>query len=116
MCRCGQTRSQHENGTGRCVIASARCHEFVLRFEEPFPVTVELIGRAAAAIVAELGVSPETARDAAMAALFAGRAHALERDTYIERVTAANHRLRQKLDQVEQEVTCLKESVRGVSA
>lgn len=109
-------KSQHENGTGRCVIASARCHEFVLKFEEPFPVTVALVGAAAAAIMAETGAGPEAARDAAMAALFAGRKHVLERDRYIERTRAENHRLRQLLDQAEAEIKCLKENVPGVSA
>ena len=115
-CRCGHLKSQHENGTGRCVIPAARCHEFVLRFDEPFPVTVALVGTAAAAIMAETGAGPEAARDAAMAALFAGRKHALERDHVIERTRAENHRLRQLLDQAEAEIKCLKESAPGVSA
>jgi hypothetical protein len=116
MCRCGHRKSEHEDGTGRCVVPAARCHEFVLKFEEPFPVTVELIGVAAAAIVAELGLDMGVARDAAMSALFAGRKHALERDTQIIRLRAENDRLRKHLARTEQELECLKGSVPGVSA
>jgi hypothetical protein len=93
-CRCGQLKSDHENGTGRCVFPAARCHEFVVRFVEPFPVTTTLVGLATDAVMSELGADPGYARDAAMAVLFAGRRHALERDHEIETVRAANNRLR----------------------
>ena len=43
-----------------------------------------------------------------MAALFAGRKHALERDHALERTRAENHRLRQLLDQAEAEIKCIK--------
>lgn len=93
-CRCGYLKSQHKDGTGGCVIAAARCHEFVVRFVEPFPVTTALVHAAADAVMSELGADPVYARDVAIAALFAGRRHALERDQEIESVRAANDRLR----------------------
>jgi len=87
----------------------------VLKFEEPFPVTVELVGQAAAAIMAELGVDMALARDAAMSALFAGRKHALERDTMVDRLRAENDRLRKHLARAERELECHKENAPGAS-
>ncbi len=119
-CRCGYPRSQHADGTGACIVPSARCHEFVLSLDDPFPVTVALVQAAADAVMAELGADPLWAQKAAMSALFAGRQHALARDFELKSVRAANDRLRKQLTRTEielatarQELQCLKESVPG---
>lgn len=104
-CRCGHPKSQHLCGTGACVIASARCHEFVLHFKDTFPVTVSLVRTAADAVMTETGLDPSTAMSAAMAALFAGRKHAMERDRELETVRAANDRLRKQLKAAERRFT-----------
>lgn len=104
LCRCGHPRSQHADGTGACLVPSARCHEFVLKLDDPFPVTVDLVQAAAEAIITELGIDPLMAQRAAMSALFAGRTHALQRDFELKSVRAINDRLRKKLDQLEREL------------
>lgn len=73
LCRCGRKRSQHENNTGRCLDASARCHEFVLKFSDPHPVSDQDIQVAALALEALLSQMPtatvdELARTALLAA------------------------------------------------
>jgi hypothetical protein len=76
----------------------------VLRFEEPFPVTLALVRAAADALMAELAMDPLAAQQAAMSALFAGRTHAYERDLEIKSVRSQNDRLRKQLDRLTQEL------------
>lgn len=103
-CRCGYPKSQHAEGTGACIVSSARCHEFVLKFDEPFPVTVAIVRAAADAIMADLNTDPLWAQQAAMAALFAGRAHVMARDFELKSIRAQNDRLRKQLDHLEREL------------
>lgn len=103
-CRCGYPKSQHVDGTGPCVIPAARCHEFVLHFDDPFPVTVALVQAAADALMAELGMDPLMAQRAALSALFGGRRHATERDWEIKSLRAQADRLHKQLDRLEREL------------
>jgi hypothetical protein len=107
-CRCGYPKSQHADGTGPCLIPAARCHEFVLHIDDPFPVTLALVQAAADALMAELGFKPLAAQRAAMSALFAGRAHAVDRDYEIRSVRAQNDRLRKQLTRADKELDALR--------
>lgn len=109
-CRCGYLKSQHEDGTGRCLFPSARCHEFVLKFVDPFPVTADMVAVAMYAVMADTGLDVDRAREAAMAALFAGHDHAIRRDRELETTRAANDRLRRELAASREELRCLRES------
>jgi len=95
-CRCGRKRSQHENNTGRCLDASARCHEFVLSFpEDPRPVTDQDIQVGALALEGLLSQFPHsTAEDMARAVLLAatGSQYAREWEVAALRRTVAAHR------------------------
>lgn len=104
-CRCGYPKSQHADGTGPCVVPSARCHEFVLHLDDPFPVTTALVQASADALMLELEMDPLTAQRAAMAALFAGRRHAVERDWEIKSLRAQADRLRKQLARLEKELS-----------
>jgi len=104
QCRCGWLKSQHDGGTGACVVPSARCHEFVLKLDDPFPVTTELVQAAADAIMRELGFEPLVAQRAAMSAMFAGRAHAVEHDWEIRSLRAQADRLRDQLREAERKL------------
>jgi hypothetical protein len=73
--------------------------------DEPFPVTVALVNAAADAIMIEMGFDPAVAQQTAMSALFAGRRHATERDTELDRVRAQNDRLRKQLARAERRFT-----------
>lgn len=81
-CRCKRTRSQHENGTGRCLDPAARCHEFVLTLPEPALVTEQMIQAGAAALSAAIAAFPGdlTVEEMARAVLFSGSAVAMVRD------------------------------------
>jgi|SRR5688500_8840072 len=103
-CRCGHPRSEHVDGTGACVVPTARCHEFVLHLNDPFPVTVALIQAAATEIVAELDFEPLLAHRAATAALLAGHHHAVHRDYEITSVRAQNDRLRKQLKELQRQL------------
>ncbi len=103
-CRCGYPKSQHIDGIGACLVPAARCHEFVLHLDDPFPVTLALVRAAADALMIEMGLDPLMAQQAAMSALFAGRKHAVDRDFEIKSIRAANDRLRKKLDRLEREL------------
>lgn len=102
-CRCGYPKSQHADGTGACAVPAARCHEFVLHIDDPFPVTTALVQAAADALMVELGMDPLMAQRAAMSALFGGRRHAMARDFELRSVRAANDRLRKQIIQLEKE-------------
>lgn len=115
LCRCGYPKTQHEDGTGRCVIASARCHEFVLRFVDPFPVTADMVSAAMYTVMSDTGLDVDRARQAVMAALFAGRDHVIRRDRELESTRAANDRLKRELAAAQQELKCHRESAPGVS-
>lgn len=103
-CRCGHPKSQHVDGTGACIIPAARCHEFVLHLDDPYPVTLALVHAATDALMVELGMEPLAAQQAAMSALFAGRRHAHERDFEIKSLRAKADRLTKQLDRLTQEL------------
>lgn len=107
-CRCGYPKSQHKDGTGACMVPAARCHEFVISIKDPFPITVALVQAAADGVMIEMGLDPLMAHKAAMASLFAGRRHAVERDFEIKSVRAQNDRLRKQLDLIERELNALR--------
>lgn len=86
------------------MIPAARCHEFVLHLNDPYPVTVAMVQAAADALMVELGLDPLAAQQAAMSALFAGRRHAHERDFELKSVRASNDRLTKQLDKLTQEL------------
>jgi hypothetical protein len=95
LCRCRRGKSLHEDGTGRCVEAAARCHEFVPTLDDPFIVTTDHIEAAALAIVAGIGI-PATmavARRVAAVALTAGRESVYARDRELERIVCHRDRL-----------------------
>ena len=100
-CRCGRPKSQHVDGTGPCLDPAARCHEFVLHLSDPFPVTLDTVRAAADAIVSDLNTDPLWAQQAAMAALFAGRKAAVERDFELRSARAQVDRMRKQLDRLE---------------
>ena len=104
LCRCSYPRSQHRDGTGACTVAAARCHEFVLRMDDPFPVTVALVRAASEAVITELNVDPVWAQQAAMAALFGARKHAMDRDYELKSVRAQNDRLRKQLRELQRKL------------
>lgn len=98
-CRCGRGKSHHEDGVGRCLIASARCHEFVLRLYDPLPVTDQIIAAAVAAVTG-LGVSGELAGQVVIAALAAGREEIVRRDFDMDSLRRDRDRLRAQLDEM----------------
>lgn len=114
-CRCGHPKSSHADGTGACIVPAARCHEFVLRLDDPFPVTVALVQAAADAIMVEHQIEPLMAQQLAMSALFAGRQHAMARDFEIKSVRAQNDRLSKQLARAEEELTCHRTTAPGAS-
>lgn len=103
-CRCGYPKSQHADGTGACMIPAARCHEYVLHLDDPLKITVALVQAAADGIMVDMGLDPLMAHKAAMAALFAGRAHVMERDFEIKSLRAQADRMRKQLDRMAQEL------------
>lgn len=105
-CRCGRGKSLHQDGTGRCVDAAARCHEFVPSMAEPLVITDQHITAAARAILRESGetASADGARRYAVAALMAGRLSVQGRDAELERVRRHRDRLRDEVAALTKEV------------
>lgn len=97
LCRCGRGKISHVDGTGACMIAEARCHEFVVRLDDPAPLTEEVLGIATNAVILELGVHDTVAARAAFAALTAARDAGVERDLELERIRRDRDRLREQV-------------------
>lgn len=97
LCRCGRGKLSHVDGTGACMIVVARCHEFVLKLEDPPPLTEEILGIATNAVILETGIPDRWAARAAFAALTAWRDAGVERDAELERVRRERDRLRREV-------------------
>jgi len=100
LCRCGRKRSDHENDTGRCLDASARCHEFVLKFpEDPRPVTEQDITVAALALEGLLSQFPTaTVDELARTALLAATGSQYAREWEVASLRRSNAAYRAQLE------------------
>jgi hypothetical protein len=106
LCRCSRGKISHVDGTGACMISEARCHEFVLKLDDPPPLTEHLLGIATNAVILELQVHDDIAARAAFAALTAARDAGIERDRELDRVRRDRDRLREQVA----ELTKIKET------